>query len=63
MVTTLNRAGKDTSLKRRLEDFLLHAHPKVINYSCVKFHQYLYIWLGEVMLTRNMDRQTDKRTC
>ena len=40
--------------------FFLHAHPRVIYfyYTCVKFHQYWLIRLGEVALTRNIDRHT-----
>jgi len=34
----------------------LYAHPQVVNYTCVKFHQHLSIGLGEVALTRNMNR-------
>ena len=38
---------------------LLHAHPRVVYYmyNCVKFHQYLCISLGGVVLMRNMDRR------
>jgi len=28
----------------------LHAHPWVVYYNCEKFHQYLFICLGEVLV-------------
>ena len=36
----------------------LRAHPRAIVYNCIKFHQYWFIHLGGVALTRNMDRET-----
>ena len=40
--------------------FLLYAHHQVVYYTCVKFHQYQFIYLGEVGLTRWTDRWTNK---
>ena len=39
----------------------LHAHLQVIftMYNCVKIHQYRFICLGGVDITRNMNRQID----
>ena len=40
---------------------LLHAHLKVVYYNCsVKFYEYPRIWLGRIVLTRNMDKQADE---
>jgi len=41
---------------------LLYVHPQILNCNCVKFHQYRFISIGEVVLTRNMDGQTDEQT-
>ena len=38
---------------------ILHAHPQVFKYTCVMFHQYRFICLGEVGLTMYMNRQGD----
>ena len=38
--------------------FFLHAHSQVFYSNCVKFHQYRFIHLREVVLMRNMDKQT-----
>ena len=39
---------------------LLYLFTILVYYTCVEFRQYWFICLGEVALTRNMDRQTDR---
>mgnify|MGYP007133257199 CR=1 FL=1 len=39
---------------------ILVAFTILVYYTCVEFRQYWFICLGEVALTRNMDRQTDR---
>jgi len=43
-----------------IEIMILHAHPQIVIYDCVKFQQYWFILQGGVGLTRNMDREMDK---
>ena len=38
----------------------LNAQPQAVYYNCVKFHQYQSICLGEDVLTRNMNGETER---
>ena len=40
---------------------LLHAHPQVPYSNRVKFHQYLFIRQGGVVLTKHLDRLTEEQ--